>query len=93
MIASMGIPHLEARIDFKPPVNHSVNLMPSPYVLIQAFRDIISCYRRPYLAIVYGSKDSLPWIREFVKDESMTEKTLLDRLTTGENNKEILSDI
>ena len=93
MAASMGIPHLEARIDFKPPGNHSVNLMPSPYVLVQAFRDLVSYYQLPALAIVYGSDDSLPWIQEFVKDKDMRGKTLLVRRTTGENNKEILDAI
>ena len=93
MSASMGVPHLEARVDFKPPGNHSVNLMPSPYVLARAFRDLATHNKSPSYAIVYGSDDALPRIQEFLKDENLRRKAVIARRTTGVNNKEILDEI
>jgi len=93
MAASMEVPHLEARIDHKPPGNHSVNLMPTPVVFSKAFRDLVVKKNWTSFAIVYDSDAAWMRLQEFLKDDSLRDVKMIIRRAAGDNDQQVLTEI
>ncbi|XP_074594832.1 glutamate receptor ionotropic, kainate 2-like [Brevipalpus obovatus] len=92
--SALHIPHIEARMDYKPfPANQSVNLFPPPKLIAMAIKELIKLKRWRKFAIVYKENEALLRLEEILKDEEFREKRIIVRQFETSEYKIILKEL